>query len=85
MWNEVCNDRSMGDLATDTTVDQTGPSSFSCDLSPDWERLINEASAPVASDGLVAGVGRVWIRDRQLVALGGSTLLCRPAARGADR
>ena len=27
----------MGDLATDTTVEQAGPSTFTCDLSPDWE------------------------------------------------
>lgn len=47
--------------------------------------LLSEASAPVASRGLVAGVGQVWNRDRRLVALGGSTLLCRPAARRPDR
>jgi len=47
--------------------------------------LLSEASAPVASRGLVAGVGQVWTRDRRLVALGGSTLLCRPAARRPDR
>lgn len=46
--------------------------------------LLSEASAPVATGGLVAGVGQVWTRDRQLVALGGSTLLCRPAARRPD-
>lgn len=46
--------------------------------------LLSEASAPAASGGLVAGVGRVWTRDRRLVALGGSTLLCRPAARRPD-
>ena len=33
----VCEDRSMGDLATDTTVEQTDASTFTCDLSPDWE------------------------------------------------
>ena len=27
----------MGDLATDTAVEQTGSTTFSCDLSPDWE------------------------------------------------
>ena len=47
--------------------------------------LLSEASAPVATGGLVAGVGQIWTRDRQLVALGGSTLLCRPAARRPDR
>ncbi len=47
--------------------------------------LLSEASAPVATGGLVAGVGQIWTRDRRLVALGGSTLLCRPAARRPDR
>ena len=47
--------------------------------------LLSEASAPVATGGLVAGVGQIWTRDRQLVALGGSTLLCRPAMRRPDR
>lgn len=47
--------------------------------------LLSEASAPVATGGLVAGVGQVWTRDRRLVAIGGSTLLCRPAARRPDR
>ena len=47
--------------------------------------LLSEASAPVATGGLIAGTGQIWTRDRQLVALGGSTLLCRPAARRPDR
>jgi len=47
--------------------------------------LLSEASAPVATGGLVAGVGQVWTRDRELVALGGSTLLCRPAVRRPDQ
>jgi acyl-CoA thioesterase len=47
--------------------------------------LLSEARAPVATDGLVAGTGQIWTRDRRLVALGGSTLLCRPAARRPDR
>ncbi len=47
--------------------------------------LLSEASAPAATGGLIAGVGQIWTRDRQLVALGGSTLLCRPAARRPDR
>lgn len=47
--------------------------------------LLSEASAPVATGGLVAGVGQIWTCDRQLVALGGSTLLCRPAGRRPDR
>ncbi len=47
--------------------------------------LLSEASAPVATGGLVAGVGQIWTRGRRLVALGGSTLLCRPAHRRPDR
>ena len=47
--------------------------------------LLSEARAPVATGGLVAAVGQIWTRDRRLVALGGSTLLCRPAARRPDR
>jgi acyl-CoA thioesterase II len=47
--------------------------------------LLSDARAPVATGGLIAGVGRIWTRDRRLVALGGSTLLCRPAARRPDR
>jgi acyl-CoA thioesterase-2 len=47
--------------------------------------LLSEASAPVATGGLIAGSGQIWTRNRQLVALGGSTLLCRPAARRPDR
>ena len=47
--------------------------------------LLSEASAPVATAGLVAGVGQVWTLDRELVAVGGSTLLCRPAVRRPDQ
>ncbi len=47
--------------------------------------LLSEAGAPVATGGLVAATGQIWTRDRELVALGGSTLLCRPAARRPDR
>ncbi len=47
--------------------------------------LLSEAAAPVATGGLVGATGQIWTRDRQLVALGGSTLLCRPAARRPDR
>ena len=52
-------------------------------LNEPW--LLSEASAPVATGGLVAGTGRIWTADRQLVAIGGSTLLCRPAVRRPDR
>lgn len=47
--------------------------------------LLSRAGAPVATGGLIAGVGEVWTGDRTLVALGGSTLLCRPAVRRPDR
>ena len=40
---------------------------------------------PFATGGLVAGAGQIWTCDRQLVALGGSTLRCRPAGRRPDR
>ncbi len=45
----------------------------------DW--LLNHARVPVASDGLLAATGQVWTADGRLAATGGSTLLCRPAAR----
>lgn len=47
--------------------------------------LLSRACAPVASGGLIAATGEIWSEDRRLVALGGSTLLCRPAARRPDR
>jgi acyl-CoA thioesterase-2 len=46
--------------------------------------LLSEARAPVARDGLVAHTGEIWSADGRLVAIGGSTLLCRPAARRPD-
>ncbi len=46
--------------------------------------LLSEARAPVARDGLVAHTGEIWTSDGRLVATGGSTLLCRPAARRPD-
>lgn len=49
----------------------------------DW--LLSKASTPRGSGGLMASAGEIWTRDLQLVALGGSTLLCRPAARRPDR
>ena len=42
------------------------------------------ASATRAHDGLVAHAGTIWTPDEHLVATGGSTLLCRPAARRPD-
>jgi acyl-CoA thioesterase II len=47
--------------------------------------LLSEAHAPVATGGLVLATGRIWTQDRRLVAVGGSTLLSRPAARRPDR
>ena len=54
----------------------------SCSGSP-W--LYSAASAPVAAGGLIAASGEIWTRDGRLVALGGSTLLCRPSGRRPDR
>lgn len=47
--------------------------------------LLSVAEAPAASNGLIAATGQLYDRDRRLVALGGSTLLCRPVARRPDR
>jgi acyl-CoA thioesterase-2 len=47
----------------------------------DDEWLESWAWAPVATAGLIGARGEIWTRDGRLVALGGSTLLCRPAAR----
>lgn len=47
--------------------------------------LLSRADAPVAAGGLIAASGLIWNMDRELVAIGGSTLLCRPAARRTDR
>jgi len=47
--------------------------------------LLGEARSPAATDGIVVASSQVWTRDRRLVALGGSTLLCRPATRRPDR
>jgi len=44
----------------------------------DW--LLSEAVSPLASGGLVAAGGRVWDQGGALVASGGQTMLCRPAA-----
>lgn len=47
--------------------------------------LLSRAAAPVATDGLIAATGEIWSPSGRLLALGGSTLLCRPAARRPDR
>ena len=48
------------------------------------EWLQNWAWAPVATGGLIGARGEIWTGDGRLLALGGSTLLCRPAARRPD-
>jgi acyl-CoA thioesterase len=45
----------------------------------DDEWLLAEATAPLATGGLVAASGRVWDRAGALVASGGQTMMCRPA------
>ena len=47
----------------------------------DDEWLLAEATAPLATGGLVAATGRVWDRSGALLASGGQTMLCRPARR----
>lgn len=48
---------------------------------PVSEWLLADALAPVARGGLVAGSCQVWNEQRELVATGGSQLLCVPAPR----
>ena len=43
------------------------------------EWLESWAWAPVAAGGLIGARGEIWSRDGRMLALGGSTLLCRPA------
>ena len=45
---------------------------------PDEPWLYAQATCPTASAGLVACESRVWARDRTLLAVGASQLLCRP-------
>lgn len=47
--------------------------------------LMGHAEAPVAASGLIGVTNRIWTTERRLVAVGGSTLLCRPAGRRPDR
>lgn len=44
----------------------------------DDEWLLAEATAPLATGGLVAATGHVWDRAGALLASGGQTMLCRP-------
>jgi len=45
----------------------------------DDEWLLAEATAPLATGGLIASDGRVWDRAGALLASGGQTMMCRPA------
>lgn len=47
--------------------------------------LLSQAEAPAAANGLIGGRGQIYDSQRRLVALGGSTMLCRPAVRRPDR
>jgi acyl-CoA thioesterase len=49
----------------------------------DW-RLV-DAAAPVAAHGLIGCQARIWSEAGQLLATGGSQLLCRPAPASVDR
>jgi acyl-CoA thioesterase-2 len=49
---------------------------------PASEWLLCEATAPVATDGLVGGQATIWSADGQLLASGGGQLLCRPTPAG---
>ena len=48
---------------------------------PDAEWLLCDATAPIASDGLIHGRASVWSPDGRMLASGGSQLFCRPTAR----
>jgi acyl-CoA thioesterase II len=43
--------------------------------------LLSDHTAPVAEQGLIGTVGRIWSADGRLLASGGAQLLCVPAAR----
>ena len=47
-------------------------------LVPTSEWLLVDATAPVATDGMIGGQVRIWATDGRLVASGGGQLLCRP-------
>ncbi|MFT5204174.1 MAG: acyl-CoA thioesterase-2, partial [Candidatus Aldehydirespiratoraceae bacterium] len=49
------------------------------------EWLLSWGSAPVGRDALIGVVSETWSDDGQLLATGGSTLLCRPAPQRPDR
>jgi acyl-CoA thioesterase II len=43
------------------------------------EWLLGVTTSPIASDGLIGSVAKVWAEDGSLVASGGQHMLCRPA------
>jgi acyl-CoA thioesterase-2 len=47
-------------------------------VAPASQWLLCEATAPVATDGLVGGQATIWSEDGKLLASGGGQLLCRP-------
>ncbi|MEM7141668.1 MAG: thioesterase family protein [Actinomycetota bacterium] len=47
----------------------------------DAEWLLSWGEAPVGDRGVIGAVSETWSRDGRLLATGGSTMLCRPAAR----
>jgi len=54
-------------------------------LAPESDWLLCETTAEKACDGLIGYRSRVWSRERQLLALGGGQLMCRPAPAGIMR
>jgi acyl-CoA thioesterase-2 len=51
---------------------------------PEEEWTLAEGFVPVAADGLVGCVGRLWTRDGRLLATGTSKHVCRPNPQYAD-
>jgi acyl-CoA thioesterase II len=51
-------------------------------LVPTSEWLLCDATAPLATDGLIGGQARVWSEDGQLLASGCGQLLCKPRPVG---
>jgi acyl-CoA thioesterase II len=49
-------------------------------LAPECEWLLADHVSPVAAQGLVGCVGRIWSRDARLLASGGGQLVCVPTA-----
>lgn len=51
----------------------------------DDEWLLSWGAAPVGRSGVIGVVSETWTDDGRLLAIGGSTLLCRPAPQRPDR